>query len=222
MVGIADECSPAEILAHNYNLSSIEKLLSSIIKLTEAIQAELLGLPAPSEYAHHKTWRVWQEKDTAILNLRPPTNQGLPIEILHPAVASFLDDVRSMAPDEWAQGDDVNQVSMALCEVMACGFEDEQTRRTNLTAQLHCLGLGLQDDFYIERTLPLENHSIRPALYISAPGRTILLGEIKSEFDTGDPYMQVSRSYQALVHHLKNKNQASDGVPCILLADCGQ
>ena len=207
---------------HNYNLFAIDRLLSSITKLIEAVQDELQGLPAPSAYGHHKTWRVWQEKDTVILNLRPPTNQGLPIEILHPAFATFLDDVRSMPPDEWAQGDDANQVSMALCEVMACGFEDEQTRRTQLTGQLHRLGLGMQVKFYIEQTLPLETHSIRPALSISAPGTTILLGEIKLEFDTGDPYMQVSRSYQALVHHLENQDRASDGVPCILLAVCGQ
>ena len=85
---------------HKSNFRAISKLLASVTELTKAVLAELRGLPEPSAYAHHKTWRVWQEKDTAILNLRPPTNQGLPIEILHPAFASFLHDVRSMRPDE--------------------------------------------------------------------------------------------------------------------------
>jgi len=209
-------------MTHKATLPAINRLLSSLTKLTEAALAELRSLPEPSAYAHHKTWRVWQEKDTAILNLRPPTNHGLPIEILHPAFASFLHDIRTMPPDQWAPGEDVNQVSLALCEAMACSFEDAQARRAKLVEQLRRLGLGLQVDFHIGQTLPLEIHNTRPGLYISALGTTILLGEIKSEFETGDPYMQVSRSYQALVHHLEDQNRASDGVPCILLVVCGQ
>jgi len=205
--------------------SSITQLLAKITKITEAILDEVHGLPEPSAYAHHKTWRVWQRKDTAILNLRPPTNQGLPIETLHPAFAAFLHDVRSMPPDEWVledDKDDVNQVSLALCEAMACDFESEATRRASLKKLLHRVDLRLQVEFHIERTPPLETHSAWPDLYLSVRGTTVLLGEIKSEFETGDPYMQVSRSYQALVHHLENQNQATDGVPCILLVVCGQ
>jgi len=37
-------------------------------------------------------------------------------------------------------------------------------------------------------------------------GKTVLLGEIRLEFETGDPYMHASCSYQALVHRLENES----------------
>ena len=204
------------IAVHNAYLFHITQLLNRIITLSEAVQTETQRLPEPSAYAQHKIWSVWQEKATAILNLRPPTKEGLPIEILHPAFASFLHDVRSMPPDEWALGHEVNQVSLALCQAMALKFDNEQQRRIKLTELLRRLGLEPQTEYHIEQTLPHERHSL------SAPGKTVLLGEIKSEFETGDPYMQVSRSYQALIHNLRDLNQVSDGVPCILLVVCGR
>ena len=96
MVGIADGYSPETMEVHEANLFfHIGQLLINIITLTEA---ETQGLPEPSASAHHGTRHVWQEKDMAILNLRPPPKEGLPTEILHPAFATFLHDVRSMPP----------------------------------------------------------------------------------------------------------------------------
>ena len=106
-------------------------------------------------------------KEAAILNLRPPTNEGLPIEVLHPAFATFVHDVRSIPPDEWALEDDVNQVSLALCRAMARDFDSERTRRAELVKQLHPLELRLRIEFHIEQTPPLETHSARPDLCIS-------------------------------------------------------
>ena len=105
---------------------------------------------------------------------------------------------------------------------MARRFDNEQTRRIKLTELLRRLGLELQTEYHIEQTFPHELHSAQPDLYLSSSGKTVLLGEIKSEFETGDPYMQVSRSYQAPIHHLRDQNQVSDGVPCIFLVVCGQ
>ena len=210
------------MLFHKTNISAINPLLSEVAKLTEDVLAELRGLPPPSAFAYCNTWRVWQEKDKAILNLRPPTNQGLPIEVLHPAFASFLHDVRSMPPDMWTLESDINQVSLALCKTMAYDFENDNARRTQFRNQLRKLGLELEIEFHIEPTLPLETHAARPDLRLSSGQTTVLLGEVKGEFETGDPYMQVSRSYQALVHHLESQGRESDGVPCILLVVCGQ
>ena len=218
----ANEHSTVPLIALNAQLFAIDELLPKLTKLTETILIEVRGLPTPSSYAEQTTWRVWQDEDTAILNLRPPTNEGLPIETLHPAFATFVHDVKSIRPDEWVRDDDINKVSLALCQVMGHVFTDETARRAELTKQLHSLGLGLQVEFHIERSLPLETHSVYPDLSLSVRDTMVLLGEVKSEFETGDPYMQVSRSYQALVNHLVNKNRASDGVPCILLVVCGQ
>ena len=197
-------------------------MLLIFIKLSKDIIVELHGLPEPSAYAWYITWCVWQKKETAILNLRPPTNEGLPIEVLHPAFATFVYDIKSIPPDEWTLEDDVNQVSLALCRAMARDFDSERTRRAELMKQLHPLGLGLRIEFQIEQTPPLETHSVWPDLCISDQDTIVLLGEVKSEFESGDPYMQVSRSYQALVHRLESENRALDGVPCILLVVCGQ
>lgn len=207
---------------HKYNLSAITILLAKVIKLTGDVLAELRGLPEPSAYAYCDTWRVWQKKDTAIVNLRPPTNQGLPIEVLHPAFASFLHDVRSMPPDKWTLEDDVNQVSLLLCTTMAHDLVSKNTRRTELRDHLRRLDLELQVEFYIDPTLPLETHAARSDLCLSSGQTVVLLGEVKGEFETGDPYMQVSRSYQALVHYLESQGREWDGVPCILLVVCGQ
>ena len=219
---LADEYSSDPIAAYMSMLSSISRQLSSTVKFIEDFLVELAGLPEPSSYAHLSTWRVWQEKSTAILNLRPPTKQGLPIEVLHPAFATFLQDIKSMQLDKWAPEDNINSTSIKLCKAMAGSFDNEVARRKELIALLNGFGLDLQIEFCIEQTLPLETHSAQPDLHLSAGGRTVLLGEPKAEFETADPYMQVSRSYQALVHNLMGHERASDGVPCILLAICGQ
>ena len=158
-------------------------MLLIFIKLSKDIIVELHGLPEPSAYARHITWRVWQKKETAILNLRPPTNEGLPIEVLHPAFATFVHDTKSIPPDEWALEDDVNQVSLALCRVMACDFDSERARCAELMKQLHPLGLGLRMEFHIEQTPPLETHSAWPGLCIADQDTIVLLGEVKSEFE---------------------------------------
>ena len=202
-------------------LSGITTLLSNIAQLIEGVLTELEVPPEPSAYAHHATWRIWQQKRTAILNLRPEANQGLPIETLHPVFATFLNDVRSMRLDEWAPEEDVNTASIDLCKAMADIFDDENARRAMLKKLLLRLGLHLQTEFYIQPTPP--HHGARADLQLSGDtGKTILLGEIKVEFESGDPYMQVSRAYQTLINHLNSQGQASDGVPCILLVVCGQ
>jgi len=89
----------------------INELLAGIVMLTEDILDELQGLPEPSAYAHHETWRVWQGKENAVLNLRPSTNRGLPIHdfdwagklgsarypaIMNPKIGSAMSSVRMM------------------------------------------------------------------------------------------------------------------------------
>jgi hypothetical protein len=216
-LGFADESSPAPVIAHRSHVALITTLLAKVAELTEAVQEELRGLPEPSAYAHHETWGVWQRKDTAILNLRPPENEGLPIEILHPAFATFVHDVKTMQSDKWTLEDDANQVSLALCSVMAYDFPDDAARRTALAYQLNRLDLALQLEYHIPHTIPIEIHSVRPDLGLQDRGMTVLLGVVKGEIGTGDAYMQASRSYQALVNSLVGRKQASDGVPCILL-----
>ncbi len=202
--GIADKYSSDFIRNFNTVLSTITTLLSTISKLIEDVLTKLNGLPPPSAYARLATWHVWQEKATAILNLRPPTNQGLPIEVLHPVFATFRNDVSSMRLDKWSPKVKVNIASRELCEEMACSFEDETARLTKLTELLRGFGLDMQNQYHIQGNSLHETRSARPGLHLSA-GKTVLLGELKAEFENGDPYVQVSRSYQALVHNLERR-----------------
>ena len=133
------------------------------------------------------------KKDKATLNLRPPTNQGLLIEVYHPAFASFLHDVRSsMPPDIWTLESNVNQVSLAVCSTMVYEFENENIRRTWLMVQPHKFDIELQVEFYIPPTLPLETHISQLDLRLSAEETTILLGEVKGEFETGSMYASLA------------------------------
>ena len=206
------------MMAHKSNVATITTLLAKVAELTEALQKELQSLPAPCAYAHPKTWSLWQEKDTAILNLRPPKNEGLPIEVLHPAFATFVHDIKTMQPNEWTAEVDTNKVSITLCNEMAKDFPNEPDRRTVLTDQLNRLQLALRVEYHIQKTLPMEAHSVRPDIGLQVGDMTVLLGVVKGEVGTtGDAYMHVSRSYQALVNNLEGKGKASAGVPCILL-----
>ena len=78
---------------------------------------------------------------------------------------------------------------------MACSFDDKDkaTRRTKLTKLLPSFGVDMQIEFPIQQTLPQETYSTRPDLHLSVGGTTVLLGEAKAEFETGDPNMQISQ-----------------------------
>lgn len=209
-------------LTHRRNVIAITSLLADAAQLIDSTLTEHVGLPEPSLYAQYKIWHEWQKKENAILNLRPPINRGLPIEVLHPVFASFLANMRSIKEDEWAQEDKANQAALSLCTDMALDFKNEVARRTKLVELLHRFGLAVEVEFSIFPEHELETHSARVDLRIAAGRRTILLGEVKLEFQTGDAYMQVSRSYQALVHDLEGQGLASDGVPCIRLVVCSK
>jgi len=71
---IADEYLPG-MDVHEMNLLLLNEPLAGIVMLTEDILDELQGLPEPSVYAHHKTWRVWQGK--SLIFDRPPIEVSL-------------------------------------------------------------------------------------------------------------------------------------------------
>jgi len=88
----------------------------------------------------------------------------------------------------------MNCAAVQLCEEMASAFDDEISQRNMLRRVLEPLSLGLKYEYPINPTPPLEIHSACVGLYISNTKRPIVLGEIKNDFESGDPYMQVSRS----------------------------
>lgn len=52
--------------------------------------------PSVSAFAKLSVWPIWQGKDdTAILNLRPSKNQGLPLSVFHTVFARFIATVRA-------------------------------------------------------------------------------------------------------------------------------
>jgi len=77
-----------------------------------------------------------------------------------------------MHPHKWTQEDDLNRFSLALCDVMARDCKDEKTRRVEFSK--HQKFLVMQVEYHIDQTSPLETHSARADLRISALGKTIL------------------------------------------------
>ena|SRR5258706_14246519 len=124
-------------------------------------------------------------------------------ETLHPVFAAFLNDVRSMRLDNWAPEVDANTVSVDLCKRVADSF---------LPGASCCYA-----------TVPEEAHG-RIYICLLELGRRFSWERSRRSLNLESHIcnMQVSRSYQALVHNLKGQGQASDGVPCILLAVCGR
>lgn len=210
-------------------LESLKLQLGVVQQLTEELLRQLSSLPSAEEYGYQSVWSVWQKKDTAILNLRPPNNMCLPLTVLHPAFARLMQTVyhvREPTPGTPASVVYISalQVAFALCEHMAEPFEEDESRCRDLCHQLRgLLGSSLRKySLNIESNHPLETVPSKADLYVEKNGFITALGIVKGEFESGDPYMSVSRAYQALVHRMLTVGEVTDGAPCILISVAGE
>ena len=83
--------------------------------------------PTPSEFADSKIWDAWQDRDNAILCLRPAERRGWLIPLMHKA---FCDFTRHFHEPHLNQ-DTAEYLSMAdtLCATMPSAFNSEVARR---------------------------------------------------------------------------------------------
>jgi hypothetical protein len=104
--------------------AEVKDLVDAVAKLYKELLEEETYPPSASEYAKPKIWPQWQQRSTAILNLRPSDKQGLPLSILHPVFARF----RVTVQQEPRTGIALH-TAYNLCIEMANSFENEKARR---------------------------------------------------------------------------------------------
>ncbi|KAG9056127.1 hypothetical protein FS842_000266 [Serendipita sp. 407] len=93
---------------------------------------------SPSGFA--KDWHKYQteRKTDAHLCLRPPALKGLPLELLHPAFATFRQTLADTYPPQKIDSTVLQAANTAieLCAVMGCYYKDERDRGTAFAAAL--------------------------------------------------------------------------------------
>jgi len=153
----------------------------------------------------------------------------LPLTVLHPAFARLLKSVNhAPEPGPATRASDVYisalRVAFALCEHMPEPYAEDESRCRDLCHHLRgLLGSSLRThSLHIESNHPLEAIPSKADLYVEKNGLITALGIVKGEFESGDPYMSVSRAYQALVHKLLTVGGVTDGAPCILISVAGE
>jgi len=195
------------------DVATVNSWLKEVAKLYDEMLDNEIYPPSAREYAKPKTWPVWQQKSTAILNLRPSDKQGLPLTIFHLIFARFHATVQTLPLTAIAL-----RTAYSLCTEMANSFENKKARQNAFQTciELFFRGYKFEHEVTVESTL--ERHDSRVDLLISLNEHPVLGGENKNEFVSGDAYMQISRAYQTWINHLKDKNSVmlSHGAPMIL------
>ncbi|CAG8601484.1 12629_t:CDS:2, partial [Acaulospora colombiana] len=136
--------------------------LDSVITLSKAFIERQMCPPSANSYAQSMTWPAWQKRSTAILNLRPSQNQGLPISILHNIFSGF----RAFMADPPPKTDNLPaayQTAYNICLRMADSFSDAEARRNdfqNHLMQFFGRYMHFENDFAIDPNLSGWNPSI--------------------------------------------------------------
>ncbi|CAG8740187.1 17086_t:CDS:2, partial [Acaulospora colombiana] len=96
--------------------------------LSTPFAERLMIVPSANTYAQATVWPAWQNRSTAVLNLRPSQNQGLPLSTLHTIFAEF----RGFMADPLPKTDSLPaayQTAYNLCLRMADSFPDAGAHR---------------------------------------------------------------------------------------------
>ncbi|KAG8765783.1 hypothetical protein FRC15_006749, partial [Serendipita sp. 397] len=178
---------------------------------------------SPSGFA--KDWHKYQteRKTDAHLCLRPPELKGLPLELLHPAFATFRQTLADPYPPKNVDRTVLQATNAAieLCAVMGCYYNDERDRGLAFAATL--------DPFFErgkwmgEYYLPDSSHSRRYAGLDGAyydDSKIRLLREDKSDAPTEEQeaYMQLVHGYRWAVSRTVNQESShqKNGAPMLL------
>ena len=151
------------MLAHEENLSVIEQLLASIIKLTGDVQAERQGLPGPSSYAHinhpapslaARNGKLLSNQNStsphAVFNGRPITVAGPHLSIYHPIFQTFMREYSLPVDPAGFSQEDILSASDLMVN-SASYYEDENDRLRIISNNLaHFLDIQWEGAFVSE------------------------------------------------------------------------
>ncbi|CAG8678193.1 5647_t:CDS:2, partial [Acaulospora colombiana] len=203
---------------YGFSVQSVNDQLEKVANVYKEMLEDEQYPPSASHYATPAVWAKWQGKETAILNLRPSTNQGLPLSTLNLIFSRFYATFEQQPSEVVAM-----QVAHNLCVTMASSFKDERARGGAFVDCVRPMFNGYDFRTEVEMNSSLERHSSKAGLVLVHGIREVLGGEYKLECGTGDAYMQISRVYQTWINHLKDtKSLALDhGAPLILICVMG-
>jgi hypothetical protein len=153
-------------------------------------------MPVPSSFTSVSDWPKARDSPNAILCLRPCKRQGLPLITLHDAFRHFVNQSKQPFP--------VTEVAALKAAVRLCNeMADPYASRGE--AFNKALDPFIPKDYWLSELImlggPGKSGRIDAALYgTKSPLRYPLLREDKPElYVEGDPYMQLSRGFQAFV-----------------------
>lgn len=199
-------------------VENVNTILEKIANIYKELLEDEAYAPSAGSYTDPTVWPKWQAKEAAILNLRPSTNQGLPLCTFHPIFARFRTTVQQQPSDATAL-----QVAHNLCIRMTESFPLEKLRRDAFKDCVQPLFDKYYFGYEVRIESSLEGHSSKAGLVLFRGTREILMGVYKVECGTGDANMQVSRIYQTWINRLRgNKaNELAHGAPLMLLCIMG-
>lgn len=176
-----------------------------------------LARPTPHEYGKHSVWATWQEKEDAILCLRPPNKRSLPLHVLHDVFRTYRLQVRQPLP-QIEEAAPFLRVAFNLSATMGQAFREEKDRSYAFDS---CFG-DLRSPFDWSPQHVISAHSeLREGGADTAlvkNGVWVVIREDKVEVGDGhDAYMQACRAYQIHTASDKAKALAGHGLPVFLL-----
>jgi hypothetical protein len=178
--------------------------------------------PAPFDFANSKIWAALQEKDDAILCLRPADRRGWPIPLMHKAFCDFTRHLHEPRFDEHME--EYLIVARRLCQEMPSAFMSEPARRDAFESVFHSFDNGLTQhiEFHLsadDSTSNIKESSARPdvvkTIHYKGGTLVLMLEEFKNE--VGDAYMQICRTYEVLCGDPKAEPLVKSGYPVFLL-----
>lgn len=185
----------------------------------EAFVAEARVKPTPSEFADNQTWSKFQQRDDAILCLRPANRRGWPISLMHKAFCDFTR--HFLEPRLDTETTEYLLMAGKLCDEMPSAFGSEVQRRDAFDAIFSSLNESLtrHNEYQVSASassLNVKESGARPDVARSIPGPLILLLE-EHKNEVGDSYMQVCRTYEVICGDPKVEQLVKFGNPMFLV-----
>jgi hypothetical protein len=185
--------------------------------LPSELRTALISKPAPSSFARPSTWQLFQTYPRPILCLRPTDKRGLPLDLLHQIFSQFQQLSRQPLPNS-VEGVGALRVALSLCERMGDGFANKEDRSKVFDDMMGGFLRGVDSRTQIAGN---KSKGDTDRLY-HVNGCCMIIRDDKVEMGrSGDPYIQVARSYDLACEQM-NENRVTPDSPVFLLCVMGE
>ncbi|KAG8815478.1 hypothetical protein FRC17_000698 [Serendipita sp. 399] len=166
------------------------------------------AMPTPSAFGKRNVWPKAQQDPDAILCLRPPGKQGLPLILLHSAFLTFVNELDwPLSPADTL----VLKISRELCEEMAKAYDEDTNSRTDAFNEV-IRPVFPTYDWLSEFSLGSQPGSRGKLDGALSDLRILRIDKVELGSNTSDSYMQLVRGFQAFIKW-KQASGSNHGVP---------